>query len=131
MSSEVPKWLEDAARKCKEGDDRACEVVRRYMSMLEKEYLQSRSILTGSTFATVLSAIVTILFKVGLGTALLIAFAFFSQLILSVVDVYRRRKLLEKLYNIFIDPRMDDRYLIIGAIIAAILAILAIIISHI
>ncbi|NPA69317.1 MAG: hypothetical protein GXO26_00765 [Crenarchaeota archaeon] len=130
MSCEIPNWLEDAVRRCKEGDERVCEVVKDYLDLLKKEYLQCRSSLTLSTFVTILAAVITILFKIGMVAALIVVIASIVILGILVVEVERRRKLIELLYGIYIDPRMDNKYLIIGAIIVAILCLLAVILAY-
>ena len=58
IGSEVPKWLEDAVRKCKEGDDFACSVVLKYVDYVVEKCLNvEKSIVNGSILTIVLTCI--------------------------------------------------------------------------
>ena len=80
MSSEISRWFEDAVRKCKEGDERVCEIVKifatRYSESCDRLMIQFINLLTGSGVATIVTLIRIVSFYVGiLALILLISLA--------------------------------------------------------
>ncbi|NPB01212.1 MAG: hypothetical protein GXO10_07530, partial [Crenarchaeota archaeon] len=76
MSSEVPRWLEDAVRKCKEGDERACRFVdvflSKYFDARERSLSHIIGLLTGSGIATVVTSIRIVSIYLGIAIMILL-----------------------------------------------------------
>ncbi len=130
MSLKVPEWLEDAIRKCKEGNERACEVVRDYLDLLKREYLQSRSALVGGTLITVIIAIVSTFWKISLIISLFLVLTCTVYVIYVSVDVWRTKEILACIYNTYLDPPMNDRILFIGTALTIGMVILTLIVAY-
>lgn len=133
VNSEIPKWLEDAVKRCKEGSEHACEIIRIHIDTVRKRYLNfEKAIINGMLLMSVFSSIsiiVQLFSRLGmLVIALIIPVVTY---VLYVLAGYRRvEKELETLYNIFIDPYMKSStliYMTIAAIITCILTVIIVI----
>ncbi len=132
MSSEVSKskWLEEAIRKCKEGDEHACEIVRRYIDYLMHTCLKIRTEMSLSLLLALLSTLISLILRLSIMKSLGIISVFTVPILYLWYLYWSSSKLLEYLCSKYIDPPMFTReakiygLMILTTIIACIIVLI-------
>ncbi len=104
----------DAVRKCKEGDERACKLVERWIDLWERIYLQARFVLSGGTFMTILVTLLLSAWRIPLLFLLIVLLVVIVYFIHIIQELNNARNILRVLYTVYLDPPMNDRILILG-----------------